>query len=242
MAAGQDPIVWVTAAIPRPLMAALQQRGGVPHQVRLEVDRQLRAGVQPQVIRDRLERRWFLRYSNLTGRDLLERADGIALEIVEPPACPAQRCEDGQLLDDSGSCPVCRPNGTTVNFTGSDRGERATPAAYQRAAAGIRSRLREGHRSLQAAEERARASRRRSVRVLVREVVVGVAMRSPLVRPGGPGGGDHGAVADPVRARARFRTGSPQTGVYGRHATGRGSSVGPTRMIRTWRLGRRVVR
>jgi hypothetical protein len=157
MAAGQDPIVWVTAAIPRPLMAALQQRGGVPHQVRLEVDRQLRAGVQPQVIRDRLERRWFLRYSNLTGRDLLERADGIALEIVEPPACPAQRCEDGQLLDDSGSCPVCRPNGTTVNFTGSDRGERATPAAYQRAAAGIRSRLREGHRSLQAAEERARA-------------------------------------------------------------------------------------
>jgi hypothetical protein len=125
--------------------------------VRLEVDRQLRAGIRPQAIRDRLERRWFLRYSNLTGRDLLERADDIAMLLVEPASCPAQRCDDGWLIDDSGSCPVCRPNGTTVHFTGSDRGERATPAAYQRAAAGIRSRLREGHRSLQAAEERARA-------------------------------------------------------------------------------------
>ncbi|WP_405363334.1 hypothetical protein OG535_38225 [Kitasatospora sp. NBC_00085] len=157
---GQHPAVWVGAAIPSPLMAALGKRGGIPQTVRGEIGRQLEGGVSPQRLRDRVERRWFLRYSHLTGEALLSRADEIALELVLPPQCPRGVCEDGWLLDDTGSCPECLPNATVVDVADDvSDGRQAGPETYRRAAAAVRARMRGGHRSLHAAEERARTER-----------------------------------------------------------------------------------
>ncbi|MFJ2776915.1 hypothetical protein [Kitasatospora sp. NPDC087315] len=157
---GQHPATWVGAAIPRPLMVALEKRGGIPHTVRGEIGRQIEGGVAPQRLRDRVERRWFLRYSHLTGEALLSRADDIALELVLPPQCPRGACEDGWLLDDSGSCPECLPSATVVDVADNlSHGRQAGPETYRRAAASVRAQLRSGHRSLHAAEERARAER-----------------------------------------------------------------------------------
>jgi hypothetical protein len=84
-------------------------------------------------LRDRIERRWFGRYSNLTGPELETRADKIAWELLVPGSCPAPDCEDGWLRDDSGSCPRCRKASSVVHMTGEDHVD-APPAAPQYAA------------------------------------------------------------------------------------------------------------
>jgi len=154
---GQHPAAWISAAIPSPLMRALERRGGIPHTVRGSLTQQLEDGIPPQRLRDRIERRWFLHHAHTSGSDLLVRADEIALQLVAPPEC-RPGCEDGWMLDDSGSCAACKPNGTRVDITGNESdGPRSSPTTYGRAAASVRNRMRDGRRSLQAAEERAHA-------------------------------------------------------------------------------------
>jgi hypothetical protein len=148
----------VTDALPSPLARALEKRGGVPRSARACIDEQLAQGVPAQRLRDRIERRWFMHYSNLTAREIGPRADDLALELVAPTGCRPD-CEDGSLLDDSRSCPDCTTPRTQIAFTGDDRGPRATEDGYRQAAAGIRQEMRTGRRSLNAAEERARAER-----------------------------------------------------------------------------------
>ncbi|GAA4882802.1 hypothetical protein [Kitasatospora terrestris] len=111
---GQHPAAWVTSAIPAPLMRALEPRGGVPHAVRQEIERQLAEGVPASQLRERVERRWYERYAHVNGAELPMRADEIALALVAGSECPLG-CEDGWLVADSRVCPWCRPNGTVVD-------------------------------------------------------------------------------------------------------------------------------
>ncbi|MFC8448158.1 hypothetical protein [Kitasatospora sp. NPDC057223] len=118
MPQGQHPAVWVTEGLPGPLLAALVRRGGIPHDVRTLVLDQLGRRSAGD-LRLRAERRWFQRYSNLTGPEIADRADRLAYELLAPSGCEVALCEDGWLLDDSGSC-RCRPSRSVVDTTGSE--------------------------------------------------------------------------------------------------------------------------
>jgi len=147
LAHGQHPAVWVAAAIPGPLMRALEKHGGVPHAVRQDIAAQLADGVPGALLRERVERRWFERYAHLTGRELLERADEIALGLVAAPECPLG-CEDGWVVEESRVCAWCRPNGTVVDvrLDEEDGGRRLGPAEHAARAAEVRAAMRAGRR------------------------------------------------------------------------------------------------
>ncbi|MFJ1706063.1 hypothetical protein [Kitasatospora sp. NPDC088346] len=154
-----DPAAWVARYFPRPLLAALEQRGGIPHTVRTLITRQL-AVRTPEQLRDRIERRWFQRFSGTAGPALLDGADTIAARLVEEPGCEVSvRCEDGWLLDEDANCTWCRPSGTEFYLEDPDAGRRSSPETVTRMAGEIRARMRQGRRSLRAATERARAER-----------------------------------------------------------------------------------
>ncbi|MFB7383158.1 hypothetical protein ACFC6U_39750 [Kitasatospora purpeofusca] len=104
---GLHPGVWVTQAYPPVLAAALQRRGGIPVAVREAVLDQL-GHRSPATLRERIERRWWARWSHLPAGEIAERADDIAYALVAEPGCPEPRCEDGWLLDTDHGCPRCR--------------------------------------------------------------------------------------------------------------------------------------
>ncbi len=118
MPQGQHPAVWVTEGLPGPLLAALVRRGGIPHDVRTLVLDQL-GQRSADDLRLRAERRWYQRYSNLTGPEIADRADRLAYELLAPSGCEVALCEDGWLLDDSGSC-RCRPARPVIDTTGGE--------------------------------------------------------------------------------------------------------------------------
>jgi hypothetical protein len=141
---GRDPVAWVTEAFARPLLAALEQRGGVPHSVRSVVGQQLTVR-SPAQLRERVERRWFERFAHLSGQALLERADEIAVDLVAAPGCELSVwCEDGWLLDEDMVCMWCRPSGTVFDMTEEDgsEGRRSSPETAARMAAEIRASMR----------------------------------------------------------------------------------------------------
>ncbi|GAA1073402.1 MULTISPECIES: hypothetical protein [Kitasatospora] len=146
-ARGQDPAVWAAAAVPGPLMRALDQRGGLPHTVRQDIARQLAEGTPATRLRDRMERRWWERYAQLTAPELLQRADDIALDLVAAPTCPLG-CEDGWLPDESRVCPWCRPNNTVIDVAPDEEpaGRRLEPEEQARRAAEVRAAMRAGRR------------------------------------------------------------------------------------------------
>ncbi|MEY9844098.1 hypothetical protein [Streptacidiphilus sp. MAP5-3] len=140
---GQSPAVWVLQAMPGPLTEVLGKRGGVPHNVFRLVDQQLQYRTAAE-LRDRIERRWFKLFSNLTQPELKARADQIAWDLVAPGDCPAPECEDGWLRDDSGSCPHCRKPSSVFHMTGEDH--RDAPSASPRYAAQLAEAMRDERR------------------------------------------------------------------------------------------------
>ncbi len=66
---GQHPAVWVTQAYPTVLQAALARHGGIPHAVRELVLQQLHHRT-PGELRERIERRFFARFSHLPGGEI----------------------------------------------------------------------------------------------------------------------------------------------------------------------------
>jgi hypothetical protein len=140
---GQSPATWVVQAMPGPLGEALGKRGGVPHNVFRLIDQQLQFRSADE-LRERIERRWFGRFSHLTGRELRERADQIAWDLLVPGDCPAADCEDGWLRDDSGSCPQCRKGGSVLHMTGEDQG--VAPVASPRYAGQVLEGMRDQRR------------------------------------------------------------------------------------------------
>lgn len=148
MAQGQDPVGWVTEAYPRPLRAALAQRGGIPHSVRTVVAQQLTLRTAEQ-LRERIERRWYGSYAHLTGPELLARADELAERLVGTPGCEVSlRCEDGWLLDQEANCMWCRPSRTEFHVYEDEEtdGRRSSPETVSRMAAEIRTSMRTNRR------------------------------------------------------------------------------------------------
>lgn len=143
---GQSPATWVVQGMPGPLGEVLGKRGGVPHNVFRLIDQQLQYRSADE-LRDRIERRWFGRFSNLTGPELQERADQIAWDLLVPGDCPAADCEDGWLRDDSGSCPQCRKGGSVFHMTGEDHLDApvASPRYAGQVAEGMRDQRRRTH-------------------------------------------------------------------------------------------------
>ncbi|MFC6599057.1 hypothetical protein [Kitasatospora paranensis] len=146
-ARGQDAVAWVAAAMPGPMMRALDLRGGVPHGVRQEIARQLAEGASAARLRERIERRWWDRFAQLPGPELLERADEIVLALVAEPTCPLG-CEDGWLLEQSRVCPWCRPNGTVIDVSPDEEpgGRRLDADGQARRAAEVRALMRASRR------------------------------------------------------------------------------------------------
>jgi hypothetical protein len=140
---GQHPGAWVTEGYPAPLLAVLKQVGGIPHEVRPVILSEL-GRRSPAALRERIERRWYLRFSNLTGPQIAERADEIAVALVEPGDCREPQCEDGWLLDDSGSCPRCRPGRSRFDARPEDLqpDSAATPEYGSRTAMALRDEVR----------------------------------------------------------------------------------------------------
>ncbi|MEY9877941.1 glutaredoxin [Streptacidiphilus sp. MAP12-33] len=126
---GQLPAVWVLQAMPGPLTEALRQHGGVPNNVFRLVDQQLQYRTAVE-LRERIERRWYKLFSNLTGPELVQRGDQIAWDLLAPNDCSSPACEDGWLRDDSGSCPQCRKTSSVFHMTGEDHRDapRANPS------------------------------------------------------------------------------------------------------------------
>lgn len=135
----QHPAAWVTEGLPGALKDALVQRGGIPHRVRELVLDQLQYRTATE-LRDRIERRWFLRFSNLTGPEIAQRADTIVYELLAAGDCTSLHCEDGWLRDDSGSCPKCRKNRSQFNMRPEDLAvdRRASPEFAAQVAAALR--------------------------------------------------------------------------------------------------------
>ncbi|MFJ6140550.1 hypothetical protein [Kitasatospora sp. NPDC092286] len=147
MTRGQDPVTWVTEGYPRVLLGILNKLGGLPHVVRPLIHHEL-ASRTPAQLRERIERRWYLHYAQLSKPELTDRADIIAEDLVRSSDCPEPRCEDGWLLDHNRSCVRCRPGRTEVHLTGRDEiveGPRSSPETVARAAAEIRARMRFAH-------------------------------------------------------------------------------------------------
>jgi hypothetical protein len=148
--------VWVTQAYPAPLLSALARLGGIPSTVKTVVLDQLEHRT-PALLRERIERRYYLHYAQLTGAELLVRADEIALALVAPGPCPEPRCEDGWLLDDAdraGGCPHCRHRRMDANMLPAD-GPPAAATQVHRYAAQIRQRLRQDRSATRHVRQRA---------------------------------------------------------------------------------------
>jgi hypothetical protein len=148
LAQGRDPATWVLEAIPRPLRTVLEQRGGIPHAVRLTAHQQLDVR-SPEQLRERIERRWYERFSHLPGAELAERADGIALELVAAAGCEVSvMCEDGWLLDQDAVCSWCRPSGTVFDIRADNvpDGRRLPPDVVAARAAKVRAAMRSSRR------------------------------------------------------------------------------------------------
>jgi hypothetical protein len=140
---GQSQAVWVLQAMPGPLIEVLGQRGGVPHNVFRLVEEQLQYRTAVE-LRERIERRWFKFFSNLTGPELGQWGDQVAWELLAPGDCPSPNCEDGWLRDDSGSCPQCRKASSVVHMT--DEDHRGAPTATPQYAAMMTEAMRDERR------------------------------------------------------------------------------------------------
>ncbi|MFD8597499.1 hypothetical protein ACFV1L_21095 [Kitasatospora sp. NPDC059646] len=144
---GTNPVVWVTEAYPAVLCAVLNRyEGGLPREVPEIIWEQIQQGDRtPAQLRNRVEQRWFLRYSNLTRSELRERADEIAIALVAPSKCPNPDCEDGVLLTSARTCGRCLPARSEFHMRAEDvpDGRRSSPAAVAGAAAAIRARMRQ---------------------------------------------------------------------------------------------------
>ncbi|MFD7735863.1 hypothetical protein ACFV6F_36435 [Kitasatospora phosalacinea] len=143
---GRDPVQWVMAHYPGPLMSVLAEyHGGLPSDVRAIIADQLSRRVRSaERLADRIEQRWFLRYSRLTRDELRRRADEIAVALVVPSECSDPDCEDGLLLTGSRTCRLCLPARSEINMRAEDvpDGRRSTPAAVNGAASAIRAQMR----------------------------------------------------------------------------------------------------
>ncbi|MFJ5927625.1 hypothetical protein ACIQF6_34020 [Kitasatospora sp. NPDC092948] len=141
--------MWVTEAYPTVLCGILNQHeGGLPREVPEIIWEQLQQGYRtPAQLRNRVEQRWFLRYSNLTRSELRKRADEIAIALVVPSQCPNPDCEDGVLLTSARTCGRCLPARSEFHMRAEDvpDGQRSTPAAVAGAAAAIRARMRQAN-------------------------------------------------------------------------------------------------
>ncbi|MDH6129366.1 hypothetical protein [Kitasatospora sp. GP82] len=133
---GQHPAVWVTQAYPPVLQAALARHGGLPASVRQLVLHELHHRT-PAELRERIERRWYARFSHLPAGEIADRADEIALDLAAAPACLDPRCEDGWQLDADHGCPRCRQRLVNTNALPLD-GEPASTATAAAAVASIR--------------------------------------------------------------------------------------------------------
>ncbi|MFH8753371.1 hypothetical protein ACH4GK_37690 [Streptomyces rimosus] len=108
---GADPVRFVLTALPRPLLRALA--GRIPAGIYQTISAEL-AHRKPTDLRDRIERRWYLRWSHaLAERDPETKTprwapDHIALRLVAPSPCPGPDCEDGRRLATDTTCPLCR--------------------------------------------------------------------------------------------------------------------------------------
>jgi hypothetical protein len=140
---GRPPEVWVMEGYPLPLLTALRHRGGLPHTVPPVLREQL-AVRTPAQLRERIERRWFLRFSHLPGPDLVSRADEIALVLVVSGVCGDLQCEDGWLLDAGVSCGRCRPTRCRFDMRSEDfpDGGQSSAVEVARVASAIRAELR----------------------------------------------------------------------------------------------------
>jgi hypothetical protein len=140
---GQSPAVWVLQAMPSPLTEVLAKRGGVPHNVLRLAEQQLQYRTAVE-LRERIERRWFKFFSNLTGPELGQRGDKIAWDLLTPGDCSSPNCEDGWLRDDSGSCPQCRKTSSVFHMTNED--QRDAPTATPQYAAMMTEAMRDERR------------------------------------------------------------------------------------------------
>ncbi|GAA3011868.1 hypothetical protein GCM10020229_24110 [Kitasatospora albolonga] len=157
---GQRPDVWVTEAFPPALQRALAARGGVPVPVHDLVLHQLHQRT-PAELRERIERRWYLRFSQLTAAQITERTDEIALDLIAPGTCPDPWCEDGWLLDQHDTargCPRCRHRTVDTTALPAD-GAPASAGTVTAAVASIRHSILLARTTSHARQSRAAAQR-----------------------------------------------------------------------------------
>ncbi|WP_331727299.1 hypothetical protein OG871_39985 (plasmid) [Kitasatospora sp. NBC_00374] len=137
---GQHPAVWVTQAYPAVLQSALNRHGGIPAAVRELVLQELHHRT-PGELRERIERRFYARFSNLSGTGIAERADDIAYDLAAPPECRDPRCEDGWHLDADHGCPLCRQRRIDIQLVPAVRPP-ATPEHQEEMAHLVRQQIR----------------------------------------------------------------------------------------------------
>ncbi|MEC4015366.1 hypothetical protein [Streptomyces sp. H27-D2] len=123
--------------MPDAMMQALGHR--LPRSVPETIRDQL-AHRSPQQLYERIERRWYSRWSHaLTEKDAEGRRrwhpDEVAVCLVRAGWCQAAGCEDGRLLDADCSCPACSQ--PEHRFT-PGQGRPASPQVASRAAADMR--------------------------------------------------------------------------------------------------------
>ncbi|MFJ1844372.1 MULTISPECIES: hypothetical protein [unclassified Streptomyces] len=143
--AGSDPVGYVLQALPQPLTRALGRR--FPPALLELIHRELARRSADQ-LRERLERRWNLRWShalhekNEDGGQRWSAAD-VAERLLWPGSCSDPRCEDGSLVATDTACTHCRRLGH--RFVPSVAGRAAAPDHARAAAAGIRRAMLDRH-------------------------------------------------------------------------------------------------
>ncbi|WP_299531654.1 hypothetical protein [uncultured Streptomyces sp.] len=134
----EDPQRYVLNALPAPLMQALGHR--VPLEVHELIREELGARSAVQ-LRERIERRWNLRWAHAL-HELDEEGrrrftpQVIAQWLIARPDCSDRHCEDGYLLHGDVPCGRCRR--PTYRFVTSVADRTATPEHARASAAQIR--------------------------------------------------------------------------------------------------------
>lgn len=138
---GPDRIQFVLRAMPRLLLNALHHR--LPAVILQVTDAELYRR-SPQQLYDRIERRWYGRWSHALGEIDAETGrnrwspDDIAYQLVAPGPCSAPDCEDGLIQGTDRACPACcRPE-----FRFTNPPARSTPETRAQAVTDMRNALR----------------------------------------------------------------------------------------------------
>ncbi|MET9295305.1 hypothetical protein [Streptomyces sp. NPDC003077] len=200
---GRDPVGFVLRALPRPLLSALG--GRLPPVVVRTVQDEL-ARRSPQQLFDRIERRWYGRWSHALGETDEETGlprwtpEDLACRLVARGSCTVAGCEDGVLIESDQVCPACHRRGPRFVYSVPPSSARTR----EQALTAMRGVLSESPHRTGAAARRRAARRAASDERRPEETRRG--RRAPEAQGGRrtPGGG-----AEAATERARDRTAGP---------------------------------